>query len=72
MVKEAYGTNGHDINIGADILCRASLSEEFNNATGKYFDNDYGQFSNPHPDALDEGKRLEVLDVLDRVIEKII
>ncbi len=37
MVNEAYGMAGHDINIGADILCRASLSDEFTDSTGKYF-----------------------------------
>ncbi|WP_207951848.1 hypothetical protein [Pseudomaricurvus alcaniphilus] len=45
--------NGDDIRIGADILTRAALAEEFAAASGQYFDNDTGQFAAPHPDALD-------------------
>ena len=56
MVKEAYGVSGADLRIGADILCRAALSDEFSDASGKYFDNDIGRFSSPHPDALDPEK----------------
>ena len=56
MVKEAYGVAGSDLRIGADILCRAALSDEFANASGLYFDNDSGQLASPHPDALDERK----------------
>jgi len=53
MVKEGFGMAGKDIRIGADILIRAALSDEFATASGKYFDNDAGQFASPHPDALD-------------------
>jgi NAD(P)-dependent dehydrogenase (short-subunit alcohol dehydrogenase family) len=53
MVKEGFGRAGHDIGIGAEILVRAALSEEFADSSGKYFDNDAGQFGSPHPDALD-------------------
>lgn len=52
MVKDAYGVAGGDLKIGADILIRAALSEEFSQAYGLYFDNDIGRFANPHPDAL--------------------
>lgn len=51
MVKEAYGVAGGDLSIGADIICRAALSDEFSTANGLYFDNDIGQFSKPHSDA---------------------
>ena len=56
LVKDAYGLEGNDLGIGADILCRAALSEEFSNASGKYFDNDSGLFKDPHADALDAEK----------------
>lgn len=56
MVKEGFGIAGKDINIGADILIRISLSDEFDNKSGQYFDNDRGEFSKPHPDALDNNK----------------
>jgi len=53
MVKEGFGIIGKDILIGADILVRASLEENFLDASSKYFDNDLGKFSSPYPDALD-------------------
>lgn len=48
MVKEGFGIAGNDLSIGADILIRAALSEEFAGASGKYYDNDSGQFAAPH------------------------
>lgn len=39
-----------------NILVRLALDNEFEDASGKYFDNDKGRFSNPHPDALDDIK----------------
>ena len=51
MVKEGFGVAGNDLAIGADVLIRAALSDEFANSSGKYFDNDIQQFSPPHSDA---------------------
>jgi len=56
MVKEGFGVAGSDLAIGAEIVCRAALSDAFSDANGKYFDNDSGQFARPHPDALHAGK----------------
>jgi len=56
MVKQAYGVVGNDLQVGADILARAAISTEFKDASGLYFDNDKGQFSKPHPDALNAQK----------------
>lgn len=56
MVHEGFGVAGNDLSIGADILTRAALSDEFSGAGGKYFDNDIGQFAPPHADALDDAK----------------
>ena len=53
MVKEAYGIEGSALSIGADILVRAALSDEFAEASGKYYVNDSKKFARPHPDALD-------------------
>jgi len=64
MVKEGFGVAGSDIGIGADILIRASLSDEFSNASGKYFDNDSGAFAQPHPDALNAAKVAAVIDTI--------
>mgnify|MGYP000359677778 CR=1 FL=1 len=53
MVKESYGMAGNDLRIGADILRRAAVSEEFANASGQYYDNDAGRIARPHPAAAD-------------------
>lgn len=68
MVKEGFGMAGKDIGIGADILIRAALSDEFATASGQYFDNDLGQFSSPHPDALNQQKSDEIVDTIKTVI----
>lgn len=68
MVKEAYGMAGNDLSLGADILVRASLSDEFNQASGLYFDNDIEMFADPHPDALDQAKVNQVVETLDSLI----
>ncbi|MEZ8880043.1 SDR family NAD(P)-dependent oxidoreductase [Vibrio lentus] len=68
LVKDAYGLEGNDLGIGADILCRAALSEEFSNASGKYFDNDSGLFKDPHADALNTEKNQKVVTTLDQLL----
>lgn len=55
MVKEGFGVAGNDLAIGADILRRAALSDEFAKASGRYFDNDSGTFAQPNPAARDKG-----------------
>lgn len=64
MVKEGYGIAGKDMNIGADILIEAALGEKFANASGTYFDNDSGQFSEPHPAALDANHAKDVMQTI--------
>ncbi len=68
MVKEAFGVAGGDIRIGAEILCRAALADEFATASGKYFDNDSGQFASPHPDALDSRKCQEIARAIETIL----
>ncbi|WP_117233138.1 SDR family NAD(P)-dependent oxidoreductase [Vibrio maerlii] len=68
MVKDAYGIAGGDLTIGADILFRATLSDEFNGRHGAYFDNDIGAFARPHPDALNDAKCREVIDTIEKLI----
>ena len=67
MVTEAFGVPGGDLRIGADILTRAALSDEFATASGQYFDNDRGQFASPHPDALDPQKCQDVVRAIETV-----
>lgn len=65
MVKEGFGVAGNDIGVGADILIRAALSDEFASASGLYFDNDAGRFGDPHPDGLDPRIVQSVVDDVD-------
>lgn len=64
MVREGFGVAGNDVRIGSDILVRAALSDEFADASGKYFDNDAGRFGPPHPDAMDNA-------LADRIVQAV-
>lgn len=64
MVKEGFGIDGKDLNIGADILVRASLSAEFAAANGLYFDNDGGVFATHHAAAADPDHVKTIMDAL--------
>lgn len=67
MVKEGFGIEGNDLNIGADILIEAALSPEFESATGKYFDNDNNVFAPPHQAAGNPEHVSAVMDALNRL-----
>ena len=69
MVKEAYGVAGGDLRIGADILVRAATTDEFKNASGRYYDNDAQTFASPHPDALDAVKNERVVRTIEALIK---
>ena len=71
MVKDGFGVAGSDLSIGADILVRAALSDEFSDKSGKYYDNDSKQFARPHNEAEDATKCSEVLKAIERVIEQL-
>lgn len=68
MVKEGFGVEGSDLSIGADILRRAALSDEFATASGKYYDNDSHQFATPPPDAQNPQKCADLMRELDAMI----
>lgn len=72
MVKEAFGVDGSDLQIGADILVRATLSDEFAQASGKYFDNDAGRFNAPHPDAANPSKRRAVVEAIEKIANTVV
>lgn len=71
MVKQGFGIDGKDLGIGAEILTRAALADEFADASGKYFDNDIGQFAPPHPDALDPRKSEEIVGAVERTLTEL-
>ena len=68
MVKEGFGIAGSDIGIGAGILVRAALSDEFADASGSYYDNDARAFGTPHPDALDPATTAAVVAAIEAVL----
>lgn len=70
MVREGFGVAGKDLQIGADILHRAALGDDFATASGAYFDNDARAFADPHPAALNQEHSDEVMTaVRDAVAE---
>lgn len=71
MVKQAYGVAGADVGVGAEILRRAALDDDFAGASGQYFDNDSGRFADPHPDALDPRKCAEVVAGVEAVLNRL-
>lgn len=68
MVKEGFGVEGKDMQIGADILCEAAIGDTFASASGQYFDNDSGEFANPHAAALDSKHSVEVMQGIDEAL----
>ena len=72
MVKEGFGFDGHDIGIGADILVRAALSDEFADASGKYFDNDAKRFASPHAEALNDAKAAALVKEIEAVLARLV
>lgn len=71
MVKEGFGVAGGDLGVGADILCRAALSAEFDGASGRYFDNDQGRFAEPHPAGRDSAACDAVVRAIEDVLAKL-
>ena len=70
MVKTGFGVAGNDLSIGAQILTKAAVSEEFRDASGRYFDNDSKQFAPPHPFAQNPEQCQQVMDELNKIVER--
>ncbi|KPD10738.1 SDR family NAD(P)-dependent oxidoreductase [Phaeobacter sp. 11ANDIMAR09] len=68
MVKEGFGIAGNDLSIGVNILREAALGSSFADASGKYFDNDSGQFAQPHSAALDAAHSADVMQAIQDVL----
>jgi len=71
MVKEGFNVAGKDIRIGTEMLVRAALANEFEAASGQYFDNDSGQFSSPHRDALNAKKSERIVHAIEAILDEI-
>lgn len=71
MVTQGFGVAGNDIAIGVGILREGALSKSFEGKSGAYFDNDRGNWGNPHPDALNEAKVEAVLALIEAELVKL-
>ena len=71
MVKEGFGIAGNDLSIGADILCDAALGDRFEGKSGAYFDNDSGQFSQPHAAGLDAANNRKIVDTIESILAEL-
>lgn len=69
MVKDGFGVAGNDLQIGADILRKASLDPSFADASGKYFDNDSRRFAQPNAAALDNHHAAQVMQGIKDVLK---
>ncbi len=74
MVKEAYGYHWSSADKGANILYDLSISEEYKEVTGKYFDNDKGEekgiFGPAHADVYNEIAIEKLIETTHKIVEK--
>ncbi|GAA4834771.1 SDR family NAD(P)-dependent oxidoreductase [Algivirga pacifica] len=68
MVKEAFGRFWSPADKGGDILYDLAVSKKYEGITGQYFDNDQGDFGTAHPDAYDEDKIQQLLEVTNEIV----
>lgn len=72
MVREAFGRYWSSADKGANILYDLALSEEYDNASGKYFDNDKGSekgtFGKAHANAYDEAAIDQLLAATEQIL----
>ncbi|WP_017446904.1 SDR family NAD(P)-dependent oxidoreductase [Gayadomonas joobiniege] len=72
MVKEAYGVNGKDLSIGANIIVKLATDATLAAQNGRYFDNDIGQFSYPHDFALHEANNQMLIEILEHLAQRLL
>ncbi len=74
MAIEAYGQYWAPAEKGVNVLVDLSSADHYKNDSGKYFDNDKGEikgeFSKAHPDAYDENKILNLINVTASILKK--
>ncbi len=68
MVREAFGRSWSSPDKGANILHDLAVKEEYQDVTGKYFDNDRGGFGDAHPDAYNEGEIEHLIELTEKLI----
>lgn len=72
MAQKAYGTSWSTADKGATILCELTNFEDAIKISGKYFDNDEGNFTKAHIDSYNDAKIKKLIEITDELIEKIV
>lgn len=70
MVQEAYGQFWSSADKGASILYDLATSDQYNESTGKYFDNDKGSFSKAHQDAYDHENISGLISETEKILNR--
>lgn len=70
MVEEAFGYHQSPADKGGDILYELAVSEQYLEASGKYFDNDKGDFGSLHKDGTDEEAIAALMERTEKVLER--
>jgi len=68
MVREGFGQIWSSADKGADIICRLATTSNPKEDSGKYFDNDKGDFGRAHGDAYDTAKINELIQWTNQII----
>ena len=68
MVREAYGNFWSSADKGADIIYELSVSEQHQGETGKYFDNDQGQYGQAHQNAYKEDLIQQLINTTNEIL----
>lgn len=69
MVEEAFGYHQSPAKKGGDILYELAVSEQYENVSGKYFDNDKGDFGSLHKDGTDEEAIAALMERTEKLLE---
>lgn len=69
MAIEAYATHWSSADKGADVLYDLAVSEKHKGLTGKYFDNDNGNYAQAHPDAYNQSEIGKLIEMTKSLIE---
>lgn len=63
MALEAFGNSWSSADKGAQIIFDLAVADKHKGITGKYFDNDQGNYGEAHPDAYSQSKIEDLLQV---------
>jgi len=69
MVEEAFGYHQSPAEKGGDILYELAVSDQYREASGKYFDNDKGALGSLHADGRDEKAIRKIIEHTEEILE---